>query len=87
MSPGPSTTHEGQPPAGWLSPWIAETLHTPDLLQEAGYSYLMDWCMDDQPVWLQTRGGHILSLPYPRRSTTVPRSWGARWERPSLPTW
>ena len=58
--------HEGVPPAGWLSPWIAETLQTPDLLQEAGYHYLMDWCMDDQPVWLRTRGGHILSLPYPQ---------------------
>jgi peptidoglycan/xylan/chitin deacetylase (PgdA/CDA1 family) len=58
--------HEGQAPAGWLSPWIAETVRTPDLLQEAGYTYLMDWCMDDQPVWLRTRGGHILSLPYPQ---------------------
>ena len=58
--------HEGRPPAGWLSPWIAETSLTPDLLQEAGYRYVMDWCMDDQPVWLQTREGHILSLPYPQ---------------------
>ena len=58
--------HEGHPPAGWLSPWIAETPLTPDLLQEAGYTYLMDWCMDDQPVWLTTRNGHILSLPYPQ---------------------
>jgi allantoinase len=58
--------HEGKPPAGWLSPWIAETPLTPDLLQEAGYSYVMDWCMDDQPVWMATRNGHILSLPYPQ---------------------
>ena len=58
--------HEGQAPAGWLSPWIAETPLTPDLLHEAGYSYVMDWCMDDQPVWLVTRTGHILSLPYPQ---------------------
>lgn len=58
--------HEGQPPAGWLSPWIAETAVTPDLLHEAGYQYLMDWCMDDQPVWLNTRGGRILSMPYPQ---------------------
>jgi allantoinase len=58
--------HEGQPPEGWLSPWIAETLQTPDLLKEAGYRYLLDWCMDDQPVWLQTRSGPILSLPYPQ---------------------
>jgi allantoinase len=54
----------GGRPEGWASPWIAETPLTPDLLQEAGYGYLLDWCMDDQPVWLRTRGGHILSVPY-----------------------
>ncbi len=58
--------HEGRSPAGWLSPWIAETEHTPDLLHEAGYRYVMDWCMDDQPVWLKTRSGPLLSLPYPQ---------------------
>jgi len=55
---------EGLRPQGWASPWIAETLSTPDLLQEAGYRYLLDWCMDDQPVWMKTRGGQILSVPY-----------------------
>jgi allantoinase len=54
----------GKLPAGWASPWIAETALTPDLLQEAGISYLLDWCMDDQPVWIATRHGRILSLPY-----------------------
>jgi allantoinase len=58
--------HEGRRPAGWLSPWIAETERTPDLLQEAGYRYLLDWCMDDQPVWMTTRAGRILSVPYPQ---------------------
>ena len=58
--------HEGRHPAGWLSPWIAETERTPDLLQEAGYGYLLDWCMDDQPVWMTTRAGRILSIPYPQ---------------------
>ena len=58
--------HEGRPPSGWLSPWIAETLLTPDLLQEAGYTYLLDWCMDDQPVWMRTRSGRILAVPYPQ---------------------
>jgi allantoinase len=58
--------HEGRPPAGWLSPWIAETERTPDLLHEAGYRYVLDWCMDDQPVWLKTRGGRLLSVPYPQ---------------------
>lgn len=63
---GTIARHEGRAPAGWLSPWIAETERTPDLLQEAGYRYLLDWCMDDQPVWLRTRGGRILSVPYPQ---------------------
>jgi peptidoglycan/xylan/chitin deacetylase (PgdA/CDA1 family) len=58
--------HEGRSPAGWLSPWIAETERTPDLLHEAGYRYLLDWCMDDQPVWMTTRSGRILALPYPQ---------------------
>lgn len=55
---------EGVGPGGWASPWIAETSVTPDLLQEAGYRYLLDWCMDDQPVWMKTRNGPILSVPY-----------------------
>jgi allantoinase len=54
----------GQPPGGWASPWIAETALTPDLLHESGYEYLLDWCMDDQPVWIKTRTGRILSVPY-----------------------
>lgn len=28
--------HEGAPPRGWLSPWIAESRVTPDLRKEAG---------------------------------------------------
>ena len=40
--------------------------HTPDLLDEAGYRYVLDWCMDDQPVWLKTRSGRILAVPYPQ---------------------
>jgi len=54
----------GDRPFGWASPWIAETPFTPDILEEAGYGYLLDWCMDDQPVWLKTRAGRILAVPY-----------------------
>ncbi len=54
----------GARPTGWLSPWLAETPLTPDLLHEAGYRYVLDWCADDQPIWLKTRGGRILSVPY-----------------------
>ncbi len=57
--------HEGRPPKGWFGAGAYETGHTPDLLKELGYRYLMDWPMDDQPVWMQTRSGPILSVPYP----------------------
>ena len=59
------TRHEGAPPVGWMSPWLSNSDVTMDLLQEAGYRYVMDWTMDDQPVWLKTRQGRILSMPYP----------------------
>jgi peptidoglycan/xylan/chitin deacetylase (PgdA/CDA1 family) len=73
--------HEGRAPAGWLGPWIAETERTPDLLQEAGYRYVLDWCADDQPVWLATRSGRLLAVPYPQElndsSAIVGRRVGA----------
>jgi allantoinase len=56
---------EGKPPKGWMGAGAYETANTPDLLKELGYRYLMDWPMDDQPVWLRTRAGPILSVPYP----------------------
>ena len=56
----------GQAPQGWLGPWISESGVTPDLLQEAGYRYVLDWCCDDQPIWLETRRGRILAVPYPQ---------------------
>ncbi len=59
------TRHEGKPPAGWLGPWISQSMTTPDLLKEAGYSYMLDWHFDDQPVWFQTRAGQLLAVPYP----------------------
>ena len=58
------TRHEGKPPRGWLAPYLSQTHHSLDLLQEAGYRYMMDWPLDDQPVWFRTRKGRILSIPY-----------------------
>ena len=59
------TRLSGKPPTGWLGPWLAETGVTLDLLKEAGYRYVMDWALDDQPIWMKTRSGPILSVPYP----------------------
>jgi allantoinase len=73
---------EGAAPRGWSSPWIAETMATPDILAEAGYDYLLDWIMDDQPVWLKTRSRPILAVPYSHdlndSSTVIGRNVGAR---------
>lgn len=56
--------HEGRPPKGWLAPYICQTYDSPDLLREAGCRYMMDWPLDDQPVWFRTKHGPILSIPY-----------------------
>jgi allantoinase len=63
----------GTRPRGWLGPWISQSPLTPDLLQEAGYGYLLDWCHDDQPTWMTTRKGRILSVPYPQELNDVPQ--------------
>jgi peptidoglycan/xylan/chitin deacetylase (PgdA/CDA1 family) len=64
--------HEGKPPTGWLGPWIAQSHATPDLLKEAGYGYVLDWCHDDQPLWMRTRAGPLLSVPYPQELNDIP---------------
>ena len=56
---------QGKPPRGWMAPWMSQSTVTPDLLKEAGYEFMMDWPCDDQPIWMRTRSGPILSVPYP----------------------
>jgi hypothetical protein len=73
--------HEGAPPSGWMGSGAYETAHTPDLLKELGYRYVMDWPMDDQPIWMRTRAGRILSIPYPVETDdaqgVIHRRWSA----------
>jgi hypothetical protein len=54
---------------------------TPDLLQEAGFTYHLDWCHDDQPTWMACRDGgtggvqggrRILSVPYQQEINDIP---------------
>jgi len=61
----------GTPPRGWLGPGLTETWETPDLLAEAGYDYVCDWVLDDQPVWLRTRSRPILNIPYTQECNDV----------------
>ena len=63
----------GAAPQGWLSPWISESPRTPELLAEAGFRYSLNWCHDDQPMRLRTRGGEALwSIPYPQELNDIP---------------
>jgi hypothetical protein len=72
---------EGTPPGGWSSPWLTHTAHTVDLLVETGYRYLLDLRLDDQPVWLTSRSGPLLAIPYAAElndsSTMIGRSGSA----------
>jgi peptidoglycan/xylan/chitin deacetylase (PgdA/CDA1 family) len=66
-------THSQQTPEGWLSPWISESLRTPDLLVESGYRYTLNWCHDDQVTRMRTQdGGSLWSVPYPQELNDIP---------------
>lgn len=67
---------EGVKPRGWLSPWISESVVTPDLLREAGYEYTLNWCHDDQPLPFATRAGYLWSVPYPQEVNDIPMIMG-----------
>jgi allantoinase len=54
----------GQQLAGWFSPAATFTRNTPDLVAEAGITYYTDWYHDDQPTWIGTRSGKLVTIPY-----------------------
>jgi allantoinase len=61
----------GRRPRGWLGPGLTETWETPDLLAEAGYDYVCDWVLDDQPVVLKTRTKTIVNVPYTQECNDI----------------
>ena len=48
-----------------MGPGAAESRVTCDLIKEAGYTHHLSWPVDDQPIWMRTRAGNILCVPYP----------------------
>ncbi|HBP28007.1 MAG: polysaccharide deacetylase family protein [Advenella sp.] len=56
---------EGVAPKGWLGPFISQSANTPELLKELGFTYMLDWFFDEQPMWFKTGKGPILAVPYP----------------------
>jgi len=54
----------GRRPRGWLGPGLQETDRTLDLLADLGVDYVLDWVVDDVPVWLATASRPIVAVPY-----------------------
>jgi peptidoglycan/xylan/chitin deacetylase (PgdA/CDA1 family) len=63
---------DGVAPRGWMSPGANPSAVTEDLLAELGFTYTLDWPIDDQPAWMTTKGGPLLSVPYPHEVNDVP---------------
>lgn len=68
--------YDKYPVNGWLAPWISTTDKTLEILKENKYQYTLDYCMDDQPVWMslsaQKKEDKILSIPYPQEMNDIP---------------
>ena len=54
----------GLQPRGWLGPGLCETFETPDILKKIGYDYVCDWVVDDLPLWMSTKYGPLIAMPY-----------------------
>ncbi|MGI9382433.1 MAG: polysaccharide deacetylase family protein [Methyloligellaceae bacterium] len=62
----------GKKTRGWLGAGIGETFHTPDILKECGIDWLADFCVDDLPVWIRTKHGPLIGMPYTMEINDVP---------------
>jgi peptidoglycan/xylan/chitin deacetylase (PgdA/CDA1 family) len=54
----------GKRPTGWLGPGRSQTFGTLDFMTEHKLAWIGDWILDDQPFWVKTQNGPILSIPY-----------------------
>jgi peptidoglycan/xylan/chitin deacetylase (PgdA/CDA1 family) len=62
----------GQPVRAWLGPGLGEKPDTPEVLRRNGIRYLHDWLLDDEPLWMRTADGPMVSLPYTVELNDVP---------------
>ncbi len=65
-------TATGAAPRGWLSPGLAETWRTLDLLAEEGIEYVADWANDDQPYEMRVTRGSLVAVPYSMEINDIP---------------
>ena len=62
----------GKRPEGWISPGLAETFVTRDILVEEGIRYVCDWCNDEQPYLMKVRKGVLVAVPYSVDTNDLP---------------
>jgi len=62
----------GVAPRGWLGPGMHETYETLDYLAEAGFRYVCDWAMDEQPCRIRTDFADMVSMPYTLELSDLP---------------
>jgi peptidoglycan/xylan/chitin deacetylase (PgdA/CDA1 family) len=62
----------GTRPRAWLGPGLGESADTPDILKAEGIEFLHDWVLDDLPVWMKTKHGPLVGLPYTFELNDVP---------------
>jgi allantoinase len=62
----------GKRPVGWLGPGLTQTLDTPELLAGAGVKYIGDWVYDDEPTFIGTAKGPLVTLPYTIELNDIP---------------
>ncbi|HSF95870.1 MAG TPA: polysaccharide deacetylase family protein [Thermohalobaculum sp.] len=74
----------GVRPEGWIAQDWGQSARTPQLLAEAGLSYLADWPNDDQPYWMTT-APPILAIPCQSELDDVQLLWHRRALTPRYP--
>ncbi|MGD8383765.1 MAG: polysaccharide deacetylase family protein [Lysobacterales bacterium] len=64
--------YTGTAPKGWLGPGLHETLDSLDYLAEAGFKFVCDWPMDEQPVAMRTTSTPVVAMPYTMELSDLP---------------
>jgi peptidoglycan/xylan/chitin deacetylase (PgdA/CDA1 family) len=64
--------YTGKAPQGWLGPGLHETLDSLDHLAEAGFKFVCDWPMDEQPVEMRTSSDPVVAMPYSLELSDLP---------------
>jgi allantoinase len=76
----------GKRPTGWLGPGRGQTFDTLDYVTECGLTWFGDWILDDQPLWVKTAHGPILSVPYSAEINDITLMISHHHERSTLST-